>query len=195
MDSFREVGQLALSTLRWPFRRARLPAPELDPYHLLIDDSDEERLSNGSYHHGAISDESVDLGYLERLRAQRLRLKSAAYPYSGDSLKAINNLHDDKSNNWRSVPPTERERRWVVEFRMPEGVFEELLAQVKARVSTFLSITPSPSAPIGLYSGRDRRSKKSFSCSGCHLRLDLTAVVLTSAKQARHDELIKKQNI
>jgi hypothetical protein len=176
MDSDRDVGQLASSTLRWPSRRARLPVPELDPYHLFSDDSDEERLLKGSYHNGAISGESVDLGYLERLRAQRPRRKS----YSGDLLKAINNLHDDKSKNWRSVPPTERERHWMVEFRMPEGVVEELLSRVKARVSTFLSITPSPSPPIGLYSGRDRSSIKSFSCSGCHLWLDFAAVVLIS---------------
>jgi hypothetical protein len=89
MDRFRDVGQLALSTLRWPSCLARLPGPEFDPYHVLSDDADVKPLFNDSYDTGAISDESVDLGYLERLRAQRLRRKSAAFTYSGDLLKAV----------------------------------------------------------------------------------------------------------
>jgi hypothetical protein len=73
--------------------------------------------------------------YLEGLRAQRLSRKSAAYPYSGDLMMAVNNQLDDESKNWHSLPPTERERCWVSEFRMPEGVFEELLGLVEPHMA------------------------------------------------------------
>jgi hypothetical protein len=100
MDSDSDEGQPTLYTLRRASRRARLPAPELDPYHLLSEDSETQRLLNDSYDNGAISDESVHLGYLERLLAQRLRRKSPAYPYSGALLRSVNNPHDDISKNW-----------------------------------------------------------------------------------------------
>jgi hypothetical protein len=101
----------------------------------LSDDSDIERVLNASCDDDSISEESVDLGCLEKLRAQHLRRKSAAYPYLIDLLKAINNLHDDESNNWRSLPPSERERRWMAEFRMPEAVLVELLALVEPHMA------------------------------------------------------------
>jgi hypothetical protein len=78
---------------------------------------------------------------------------------------------------------------------MPEEEAEELLARVKARVSAFLSMTQSPSPPMGLNSGRDTSSSKIFSCSGYLLRLDFAKVALTSkAKQTQNDELMEAQN-
>jgi hypothetical protein len=50
-------------------------------------------------------------------------------------MMAVNNQLDDESMNRQSLPPTERERSWVPEFRMPEGVFEELLGLVEPHMA------------------------------------------------------------
>jgi hypothetical protein len=131
MDSQDGLRPLSMFPSRRAPRRPPPYVPEIDPYHLLSDDSDIERILGNHDDTGAISDDSVDLGYLEQLRAQRLRRKSAAYPYSGDLIMAVNNLHNDESKNWRSLPPTEQQRRWMTEFRMPEAVFDELFELVE----------------------------------------------------------------
>lgn len=77
------------------------------------------------------SDESIDLQHVRRLRKQRLKRSCAAYPYGGDLLARIENKHEDESKNWAALPQHEVERRWLAEFRMPEDVFEELLALVQ----------------------------------------------------------------
>jgi hypothetical protein len=69
MDSDTDEGQPALPHLDWEPRPAYLHARELDPYHLLSNDSDVERILHDSSDDEATCDESMDLGYLERPRS------------------------------------------------------------------------------------------------------------------------------
>lgn len=101
-------------------RRAYLHAQSFDPFHILSDESDIERILDDLNESSDGSDDPIDLDYLEQLRGQRLRRSAAAYPYSGTLIKAVDNLHEDEVENWTSLNPVERERRWVAEFRMPE---------------------------------------------------------------------------
>jgi hypothetical protein len=57
-------------------------------------------------------------------------------------MMTVNNFHDEESKNWRSLPPTEQERRWMTEFRMPEAVFEELLAFVEPHMGPSVPQNP-----------------------------------------------------
>jgi hypothetical protein len=131
MDSDSDDGLFTLPKFDRAPRRHHYDAHEPDPCHLLSDDSHVERLLNDCWDDETISEESVDLGYLDGLRGQRPSRKATAYPYSGDLTMAVNKQFDNNSKKWRSLPPTELERRWVAEFWMPEEVFEELLALVE----------------------------------------------------------------
>jgi hypothetical protein len=85
-------------------RRAHLNSPELDPFHILSDDSDLEHTMDLINDSSDNSDAPINLENLEDLRAQRLPCSAAAYPYSGTLLKALHNLHEDETKNFASLP-------------------------------------------------------------------------------------------
>jgi hypothetical protein len=76
-------------------------------------------------------DEEIDLEYIAQVRNLRLRRSSAAYPYEGELIMCINNIHPDNNKNWSSLPEHEQQRRWMTEFRMPEDAFLQLFQQVQ----------------------------------------------------------------
>jgi hypothetical protein len=49
--------------------------------------------------------------------------------------------------------------------------FEKRSSRVVHRATSLRSMTPSPSPPMALNSGKHRMSKQHFSCEKCHLRL------------------------
>jgi hypothetical protein len=55
----------------------------------------------------ASDDEEIDLEYIAQVRKLRLRRSSAAYPYEGDLIRCINNIHPNNNKNWSSLPEHE----------------------------------------------------------------------------------------
>lgn len=70
-----------------------------DPFAPLGSDSDTDNILDNAMWDSDVSDEPVDLEYIENLRAMRLKRSRAAYPYEGDLMQRINNHHEDESNN------------------------------------------------------------------------------------------------
>jgi hypothetical protein len=119
-------------------RALPIPVPELDPGHVLSDDSFDCCIPRSLPPGISSSDVSIDLEYHEELRRTRFRRCTDTFHYSGDLKAAIqhDNLLDMKI--WTPLPDQESERRWMAEFRMTEAVFRELLGLVKQHVGTSL---------------------------------------------------------
>jgi hypothetical protein len=59
-----------------------------------------------------------------------LKRRTDAWGYAGDLLRCIESEHAIELHKWFSLSPDEQDRRWMIEFRMKEAAFLELLALV-----------------------------------------------------------------
>jgi hypothetical protein len=98
-----------------------------DPFGLLNDESSQERLIDDILDSSDDSVESLNVEHLEQLRSERLERATDAFFYPGDLFASIENTHDEARKNWNTLPLHEYHRRWLMEFRMTEPVFLELL--------------------------------------------------------------------
>jgi hypothetical protein len=88
------------------------------------------------------SDDEITLQRLEEMRRIRLHRRAAAYCYSGNLLRCIENRHAQENMNWESLPAGEIERRWMAEFCMAEPVFVELLKRVPPHMEDSVPANP-----------------------------------------------------
>jgi hypothetical protein len=88
------------------------------------------------------SDDEITVQQLEEIRRIRLHRRAAAYCYSGDLLRCIENRHAQENMNWESLPSGEVERRWMAEFRMTEPVFIELFELVPPHMEDSVPANP-----------------------------------------------------
>ena len=64
--------------------------------------------------------------YVRWLSTLRLPRSTNTYEYTGDFLQAVNNTHADVNKRWSALPEWERDRRWIMNFRMYEEDFDDL---------------------------------------------------------------------
>jgi hypothetical protein len=116
------------------------PDVDLDPWHILSDDSAEnqmyeELMYTSDDSHDDDSAYAIDPDDLDDLRhAARFRRRAPAWLYSGDLMKCILGAHEEEKKNWASLPEDERYRRWMYEFRMDEQRFDVLLELVQPHI-------------------------------------------------------------
>jgi hypothetical protein len=180
MGGSRRHKRPAASAWSPPELQAPILALELDVGLASSDDSHQKAIPGFFAYDSSGSDESIEVEYLASLRRHRFKRCTDTYRYSGQVRTDIQQNDPLDMKGWTSLRKPQVVDSLSASFPF---FFSKYSRRGIHRASTLRSITPSPSPPIGLNSGRIKHSRSSLSWSGCHFWLPFEATALMSTQR------------